>query len=154
MNKQTNWISTKVRTGWFFLGAGIVVGMIGLLAQLRFGIQPYNTRIITGVGIFLAGVGIANIVRYRGALKDEQSARRVTADERDERIVQIRNRAGNRAFLVSVSLTYVGLMWASLADRGDLPLLSGDSLWYFLAAATVFPFLVYLASMIFDERNS
>jgi ABC-type uncharacterized transport system permease subunit len=154
MNKQTNWISTKVRTGWFFLGAGIVVGMIGLLAQLRFGIQPYNTRIITGVGIFLAGVGIANIVRYRGALKDEQSARRVTADERDERIVQIRNRAGNRAFLVSVSLTYVGLMWASFADRGELPSLTGDTLWYYLAATVLISFAVYIGGILIDQGNS
>jgi hypothetical protein len=154
MNKQTNWISTKVRTGWVFLGIGILVGTIGVLAQFRFGVQPFNTRIISGIGIFLAGVGIANIVRYRGALKNELIARRVTAEERDERILQIRNQAGNRAFLVSVVLTYIGLMWASFADQGGLPPLSEDTLWYFLAAATMLPFFVYIASMIIDQRNS
>ena len=92
-------------------------------------------------------------MRYRAALKDEQSARRLNVEERDERTVLIRARAGNRAYWVSAALIYIGLMWASFAANGGLPPLTGNTLWFFLAAAVLFPFGVYVASILFDQRN-
>jgi hypothetical protein len=152
MNNRTNWISNRVRLGWLFLAAGIVVGGAGLYIESQFSYLPYNTRLITGLGILLIGIGVGYLVRYMPALKDSQSARRLSVEERDERTLLIRARAGNRAYWVSAALIYFGLVWSSFAANGSLPPLSGDSLWYFLAAAVLIPFGVYVASVLLDQR--
>ena len=126
---------------------------LGYSLQLQFDDLPYNFRIITGLGILLAGIGVGYLVRYGAALKDEQSARRLTVEERDERTVLIRARAGNRAYWVSTALVYIGLMWASFAANGSLPALTGDALWFFLAACVLIPFGVYIPSILIDQRN-
>lgn len=154
MDNRTKWISTRIRTGWTFLWAGVLVGASGIFAELQYAGLSYNYRIITGLGILLAGIGVGFLVRYKAAMKNEESARRLTVEERDERVVLIRARAGNRAYWVSTLLVYIGLMWASFAADGSLPALIGDALWYFLAAAVVIPFGVYVTSVIVDERNS
>jgi hypothetical protein len=154
MNNQKNWIKNKIRTGVVLLAAGIILSVAGILIGIQYAYLPYNFRIITGVGILLAGVGIGNLVRYGSALKDEQSARRLTIEEKDERLVQIRLRAGNKSFWVSTILVYIGLMWESFAANNSLPALSGDPLWYFLAACVLLPFGVYIASIVIDQQKS
>ena len=155
MDNRTKWISTRIRIGWAFLAAGALAAAIGFFTAVQYVGRPYDySRIITGLGILLAGIGIGYLVRYRAALKDEGSARHLTAEERDERLVLIRARAGNRAFWVSTLLVYAGLMWASFAANGRLPALGGDVLWYFLAAAVLIPFGVYAASILVDERKA
>jgi len=154
MDDRTKWISAKVRTGWAFLAAGAVAAVIGIFTEPRAAALPYDPRLITGLGILLAGIGVAYLVRYRAALRDEISARRLTVEERDERLVLIRMRAGNRAYWVSALLVYAGLMWASFAANGSLPALGGDALWYFLVAAVLVPFGVYAASILVDERKA
>ena len=154
MDNRTKWISTRIHMGWVFLAVGAFVAVMGIFIELQYSSLPYNFRIITGLGILFAGIGIGYLVRYRAALKDEQFARRLTVEERDERTVLIRARAGNRAYWVSTALIYIGLMWASFAVNGGLPDLSGDTLWYFLAAGVVIPFGVYIASILVDQRNS
>jgi len=153
MNNRTQWIATRVRWGWILLVAGVIVAGVGFLLERAYASLPYNLRIITGLGILMAGVGISYLVRYTAALKDEQSARRLSAEERDERTVLIRTRAGNRAYWASALMIYCGLMWASFAANGGLPELSGDTLWYFLAACVLVPFGVYIASLLIDQRN-
>jgi len=154
MDNRTKWISTRIRQGWMFLVAGVLVALFGIIAELRYSDSPYNLRIITAIGILLLGIGVAYLIRYPVALKDEQTARRLAVEERDERTVLIRIRAGNRAYWVSAVFFYVGLMWASFAANGSLPDLSGDTLWYFLAAGVVIPFGIYIANILFDQRSS
>lgn len=153
MENRNQWVKSKVRTGWILLAIGLVVIVAGIIAERQFTSSPYNLRILTGVGIVFAGLGIANLVRYAVLLRDGQSARRIKADEQDERNTLIRLRAGNRAYLVSAALIYAGLMWASFASNGDLPDLSGDVLWFFLAACVVLPFGMYAVSMIQDQKR-
>jgi hypothetical protein len=153
MDNRTKWIATKVRLGCMFLAVGALVAMFGIFIKLQFAFLPYNFRIITGLGILLAGIGVGYLVRYGAALKDEQSARRLIVEERDERTVLIRARAGNRAFWVSTGLIYTGLMWVSFAANGSLPALAGDTLWSFLAASVLIPFGVYITSILVDQRN-
>jgi len=153
MNNRTKWISSKIRMGWMFLATGIIVAIMGIFAELQFAYLPYNFRIITGLGILVGGIGVGYLVRYRGALKDEQSAMRLTVEERDERTVLIRTRAGNRAYWVSTALIYLGLMWVSFAANGSLPALTGNTLWFFLAAGVLIPFGVYITSILVDQRN-
>ncbi len=62
----------------------------GIFLEIQYTDLPYDPRIITGLGILFAGIGIGNLVRYRAAMKDGQSARRLTIEERDERTVLIK----------------------------------------------------------------
>ena len=154
MDSRKNWISARIRLGSVFLIAGVLVASLGIFTEMTFYYLTYNFRIITGVGILMIGVGVGYLVRYGAALKDEQAARRLTAEERDERTLMIRTRAGNRAYIVSAVLVYLGLMWSSFAASGSLPALAGDALWFFLAACLLIPFGFYVASILIDERNA
>lgn len=153
MSNSTNWIAARVRLGWVMLAAGLLIGVAGVWVQAQFASLPFNFRIITGVGILLMGLGTANIVRYRAALKDEHAARRLTVEEHDERAMLIRNQAGYRAFWAAFTLVSGGLMWVSFAANGSLPEMSTDALWYFLAACALIPVGVYILSMLVDERR-
>jgi hypothetical protein len=148
MDNRMKWVSAKIRTGWIFLAAGVFVAVLGRFIEHQYSYLPYNLRII-----LLTGIGVGYLVRYWAALKDEQSAKRLTVEERDERTVLIRARAGNRAYWVSTVLIYTGLMWASFAANGGLPDLSGDVLWYFLAAGVLVPFGAYIVSILVDQQN-
>jgi len=153
MNSQTQGIKTRIRMGWLLLAAGVVVGAIGVFVEIEFAYLSYNFRIITGLGILLAGIGGGTLVRNIAALKGDPTARRLSVEERDERTVLIRARAGNKAYWVSAALIYTGLMWESFAANGWLPALSGNVLWFFLAAGVLIPFGVYISSMLIDQRN-
>ena len=152
MDDQNRWIAARVRLGWGFLAIGALLAGAGVWLEFQYLYVENNFRILTGLGILLAGVGIGLLVRYRAASKDAQSARRLGAEERDERTVMIRARAGNRAYWVSAALIYIGLMWVSFS-WGGLPELGSDALWYYLAACVLIPFGVYVASIVYDERN-
>jgi len=154
MDNRKKWITDKIRLGGVLLAAGILLGAAGfILGRIYFNL-PYNFGIISGLGIFLAGLGINNLLVYRKALTSEQVAMQLTVTERDERTVFIRSRAGNRAYWVSAALVYAGLMWESFAANGNLPALRGNTLWYFLAAAVLIPFGVYAASIVVDQHRS
>lgn len=150
---EKRWVNRKLRTMWWFLAAGGVLFLAGVLAQWLWSGLPYNFRILSGLGIVLLGLGIGQLVIYRRVVNDQDAARRLNIEERDERSLLIRARAGHRAFWVAMAFTYSGLMWASFAENGDLPALSGDTLWFFLAAAAVIPFGVYILGLVIENRN-
>lgn len=154
MDERRAWIAGRVRLGWAMVALGI--GLVGLNIVLgamnaRTGA---NYNVVGGFGILATGFGIGWVVRYRPALSDEASARRIAVEERDERSVQIRTRAGNRAWILSAILVWVALMWSSMAGNVDLPPLTGDLLWWYLVVALSVPFLVYAGSVTLDERGS
>ena len=153
MDNRKNWIATRVTLGWIFLVTGVLVGSLGIFMEISYSYVPFDFRLITGLGILLAGIGVGFLIRYRAALKDEQSRRRLTAEERDERTAMIRTRAGNKAYIVSAVLVYIGLMWTSFAANGSLPALAGNALWFFLATCVVLPFGVYVASILIDQQR-
>lgn len=147
------YVAKKMRIGWILLALGAVLFLAGLIMQFWFTL-PFNTRIVAGLGIFCAGLGLSYLLRYRGAGKDRQAITRQVNEERDERNRLIRAEAGNRAFLVSMVMTYTALMWASFASNGSLPEFSPDGLWWYLAAAFVIPFGVYTASIVIGQNKS
>ena len=154
MDNRKKWITDKIRLGWVLLAAGVLLGAAGfILGRIYFNL-PYNFGIISWLGIFLAAIGINNLLVYRTALTNQQVAERLAVTERDERTVFIRARAGNRAYWVSTALVYAGLMWESFAANGNLPALLGNTLWYFLAAAVLIPFGVYATSIVIDQHRS
>lgn len=148
MTDSSKWVAAKVRLGYILLGAGIGAFAVGAALERWGGDLPFDARILSGLGIFLLGVGAARLVVYRMMRGDRQAAKRQMVEERDERSVMLRNQAGNRAFWVSLALGYVGLMWSSFASNGQLPVLEGDVLWFFLVALVVIPFVVYLATYL------
>jgi peptidoglycan/LPS O-acetylase OafA/YrhL len=151
---RTTWLRTRVRAGWLLLACGILAFAASLLLARANPDFPWNLRILGGVGIVVGGLGVGLLVRYRPAISNGEVARRLIVEERDERGVQIRQRAGQRAYWASAILVFVGLMWASFASNGDLPALEGDLLWSCLVIALVVPFSVYIGSVIVDERRA
>jgi hypothetical protein len=150
MNEQ--YLHNRIRLGWAFLAAGALFFAAGL--GLQFVIKvPFNARIISGLGIFLFGLGLAQLVRYRAVRRDSKTAARVVNEERDERSYLIRARAGLRGFWVSLAMTYAALMWLSFASNGSLPTPSLDELWFYLAGAVIVPFAVFGVSIVFDQKN-
>ena len=154
MKNSKQWIEKRIRTGWIILIAGILVSASGLLSELKISGQPFDFRIVTGLGILLIGIGIGILVRYGSAARDESAAKRITNEEHDERTLFIRAKAGNRAYWVSTAMVYAGLMWVSFASNGKLPKINEDALWYFLALAIILPFGIYLYNVIHEEKSS
>jgi hypothetical protein len=154
MTDRATWLRTRVRAGWLLLSCGVLVFAASLVLARANPDFPWNLRILGGVGLVIGGLGVGLLVRYRPAISNEEVARRIVVEERDERGVMIRQRAGQRAYWVSAILVYVGLMWASFASNGDLPALEGDGLWNYLAVALLVPLFVYLGSVIVDERRT
>jgi hypothetical protein len=154
MDERLAWIVGRVRLGWISVGLGIgLVGMSVVLGAVNPG-TGMDHNALGGLGILAIGFGVGWVVRYRPALRDEASARRIAVEERDERSVQFRTRAGNRAWIVSAFLVWIALMWSSLAGSGNLPALSGDLLWWYLVIALGVPFGVYVVSITLDEQRS
>ncbi|MFN8631004.1 MAG: hypothetical protein U0838_12020 [Chloroflexota bacterium] len=154
MDEQRAWIKGRVLTGWALVATGGAILAISLILRAANAFPGVNMGVIGGLGILALGFGIGLVAQYRRALHDEAAARRVIVAERDERTVGIKTRAGNRAWVVSAVITWLGLMWASLAANGNLPRLDGDVLWWFLVAALGIPFFVYAGSITYEERTS
>jgi hypothetical protein len=151
MTEQQVYLQNRVRIGWGLLILGIVLFAAGLVLQFLFTVA-FNPRLVSGFGIFVTGMGVALILRYRGVQNNRQAAARLVNEERDERSRLIRARAGSRAFWVSLVMTYAALMWLSFASNGSLPAPSPDGLWFYLAAAVVVPFIVYIGGIVYEER--
>ncbi len=154
MTERMNWLRTRARIGWLLLAGGLAVLAASLVAARLDQNASFNFNIIGGLGIAVGGLGLAYLVRYGLALRSEEAAHRVMVEERDERGVLIRQRAGDRAYWTSALVVYVGLMWSSFAANGQLPALEGDVLWNFLAIAVLVPFGVYAVSVLVDQRLS
>ncbi len=153
MSNQTNLMRTKVTWGLFYLAAGLIVAVAGVLLPLLLGDLGFNERIITAVGILLVGIGVANLVQYATMRRDPKAARQMAIEKGDERLALIRGRAGHRAFWVSTALAYALLMWLSFASSGSLPVLSPDALWFCLAAVVVVPFIVYASGIVYEQNR-
>jgi ABC-type uncharacterized transport system permease subunit len=153
MNNQTKWLNHKIRTGWFFIGLGILFILVGVYFEINYSYIPYNVSIITGLGILWLGIGIGLVVRYMAGKKGDQSAKRLMVEELDERNQLIRYRAGYRGFWVAIILVYIILMWLSMAANGSLPPIGKELLWYLQVLCVVIPFGVYLTSVLIDQKK-
>lgn len=152
MINQQEYLQNRLRIGWGLLIIGAILIGAGLAMQFLFTVL-WNARIVSGLGIFIMGLGAAQMARYHVASKDRQSTARLINEERDERLRMIRARAGSRGFWASLVMSYIALMWLSFAANGSLPTPSLDTLWFYLAATVVLPFLIYIGSIVYDQNN-
>ena len=152
MTNQHEYLHRRVRAGWGLLALGAVLFAAGLILQFLF-VVPFNARIVSGLGIFFASLGLDQVLRYRTTRSNLQAVTRLINEEHDERNHLIRRQAGSRAFWVSLAMTYVALNWISFASSGSLPTPTLDGLWYYLAAAVIVPFVVYAGSILYEEKH-
>jgi len=146
-------LGRRRRAGWALGAVGILACATGVALQATRPTLAFDPRLVTGLGILLLGLGVANLLRGGLARPSSEASRRLGVEELDERNVAIRRLAGSRAFIVSAALTYLLLMWVSFASNGQLPALSPDALWFALAAAFVAPVIVYLGSVIHSQHS-
>jgi hypothetical protein len=153
MNKQKNWIFNKLRTGRILVIFGVLLTIAGIIIERTIVVPNFNLKIITGIGILLVGLGVANLVAYRVDPKNPILVKRLAAEMQDERTLEIKARAGNRAYWVSTLLVYTLLMWSSFSANGSLPRLSDDILWFVLAGCVLIPFIVYISSIVIEQNR-
>jgi ABC-type uncharacterized transport system permease subunit len=153
MGDNEEWIEKKIRHGWILVAGGCLLAVAGVLFGWTPGDLPFNPRIITGLGILLLAPGLAHLVKYRLARGDRKRIRRLSAEERDERLTFIRDRAGYRAYWASATLAYTVLMWLSFAESGSLPPISTDVMWYVMAGVVIVPLAVYIGSYASDDAH-
>jgi hypothetical protein len=152
MTNQQEYLNRRVQAGWGLLALGALLFAAGLVLQFLF-VVPFNARIVSGLGIFFASLGLGQVLRYRATRSNRQAVARLINEEHDERNHQIRRQAGSRGYWVSLAMTYAALMWLSFASSGSLPTPTPDGLWYYLAAAVIVPFTVYAGSILYEQQH-
>lgn len=152
MDDWTHERTKRIRAGWLLGAVGGCLLLSGITLELL-PTGPDWASLVTAAGILVAGAGIGLILQYRALGRSDLAGRRAMAEQFDERAVQLRQRAGNRAWWTAAGLIWLSLMWSSLAAIGRLPDLSGDRLWNVLVACLVIPFAVYLGSFLVEQRN-
>lgn len=150
MSKQTSLGKSKLFLGLALIAAGLILVVAGLVLPLLIAVDTlsFNPRLIPAAGVVLLGVGLANLVQYASIRLDPQAARQMLIESRDERSRQI------RAFWVSIVMTYIVLLWASLSVSGNIPVLSDDGLTFLLVATVVAPMIVYVVGLFYEQFNS
>ena len=153
MSRDEHWLGRQMAWGVALVGVSLLVFVVGLLLQVLGADQPFDPRLVSGLGVLLLGVGIGRLVQYMTLRRDPGAVRRIRIEAQDERTTLMRMRAGSRAHLVSELLTFALLMWVSFASHGQLSALSKDELWFALAAVVVVPMLVFVGSMVYEARR-
>jgi hypothetical protein len=153
MSNELKWIQRQSRFGLAFLVAGLVVMALGISLERRMEPLPFDARSVTAAGILLLGIATAFLWRYFFGRRNPQAAARLANKANDERYRTIHARAGNRAYWISLILGYLGLAYVSRMESRAVPVLSVDALWYYLAALVVFPFAIYIVSLVYDEKH-
>ncbi|NLT72593.1 MAG: hypothetical protein GXX94_00155 [Chloroflexi bacterium] len=153
MSSGRRWFARQLRLGWWLSVGGVALVLAGIGLDRLAAKLSFDPRIVAGLGILLLGLGLSFLLRAWVLRHEEQAARTLLAEERDERSRMLRERAGSRAYGVSALLSWGGLMWASFAHIGYLPALSDDAHWNLLAGLVIVPFLVYLVSFVADQQR-
>lgn len=155
MRKQTSLGKGKLLWGLAMIAMGLILVVAGLLLPLLVdvGTPSFNPRLIPAAGVVLLGVGLGYLVQYASIRLNPQAAQEMVIQARDERFRLIRARAGNRAFWVSITMTYIVLLLVSLAGSGNIPALSDDALTIMLVTTVVAPMIVYIVGLVYEQVN-
>jgi uncharacterized membrane protein len=147
MNRSISTAQARMALTLFVLG-GICI-LTGIFFDDIVFSPVMNGKIIMGIGIVLAGLSFAYIVRYIAFRKDPLTAQRMETNERDERTLSIRRRAGNGAFIASMILAGFSLFTYSLVSYPVLAVqIEFDWVWLMLAVQVIVPMLVYITGLV------
>lgn len=152
MNKSISTAQARMALTLFVLGGVCVLTGIGFDALV---FSPViNGKIIIGIGVLLAGVALAYIIRYIAFQKDPVRAQRMENIEKDERTLSIRRRAGFNAFITSMILSGFFLFIYSLISYPILSVqISFDWVWFMLAVLVIVPMMVYIIGLVRYEET-
>lgn len=151
MHNQTKWAKGILTWGFVASGFGLVLMAAGFLLSEPLSNLGLDRMLIIASGIFVFVLGVVSLLQYAFVRKHPQSGEQMMIQERDERIHSIRALAGSRAYGVSSSIAVLLLLWASFEGTNRLPDLSGDLLWFSLAALVVLPGVVYIGWIIYGN---
>lgn len=136
--------------GWIMLTGGVILFAAGVLLRSLIPGTIADSRLLEGIGIFAASVGMIPVVQDLIARRDPVAARRNRLAESDERAIALRNQAAYPAFIVSIVLTSLVLIAYSAMTRGQ----SGfDFLWVALAGLVIIPIVVFVLLANLQERS-
>lgn len=145
MNDHKEEIDLKIRRGWYLLALGVLMIIGGIvLNQLHF---LMNNKLISALGVLAAGGAIGVLVKYITLKRNPEVARRVLAEETDERSQAIRDRAGSRGFEAALGIAALALIVYSAVNI-QISQPDPDPLWWFLAFLVVIPLGVYIFFLV------
>ncbi len=154
MRNQTNWTKGILTWGLVLAALGFVLAIVGFILPGIVGGLIFDGRIIPEIGFVLLVLGIVSLLQYAYIRHDPKAGRQMMINEQDERMQLIQARAGQRAYRISSALAFFVLMWASFAGDVGLPTLSGNTLWFSLAAVVIVPSIIYIASIAYEQNHS
>ncbi len=141
MEKQKISFDRTIRLCAALLAGGIVLFLVGLAVRVFAPSSTLNPKWIESFGIFFAGWGIISLSRYVLAARDPLALKRLKNEEQDERVLAIRQRAGNTTFLFMYLLSCLALVTYSVATAGQNDM---DPLSLYLGFLVIGPGLVYV----------
>ena len=121
----------------------LIVGGIAL-NQLHF---LMNNKLISALGLLATGVAIGVLVKYITLKRNPDVAKRVLAEESDERNQAIRDRAGSRGFEAAIGISALALIiYSAVNIQAVQP--DPDPLWWLLAFLVFIPLSVYVYFLV------
>lgn len=143
--KRSNGATPEVKIGWILLVFGILLLVVGTVYRQVMPDAAMLGRLVMSFGIFFTGWGLISLSRRLAALKDPQAVRRLEIEERDERSLAIRDRAGYGAYMFTAIASAVGLIIYSGLTQ-DRP--GFDLMWWYLAFLVVGPGVYYVIALV------
>ncbi|MBQ7797246.1 MAG: hypothetical protein IJ374_11910 [Lachnospiraceae bacterium] len=129
------------------LGIYIIIGIVLILIGATSKMEYYSTMIFA-MGFGLTGNSMMQFIRYYHNTKPENIAlyqeklRKQTIDLKDERNIQLRNRAGYLTWAITMGGCFVGAFIAALFRLGTMSiLLVGAATVQYLVAAAAYKYL-------------
>lgn len=147
MTDHKSKLNRELVKGLILLGLGVVLFVFSMFTFKSHLFIPYHS-IIEGIGLFLAVVGIWNLIQHLRYQKHPDIAKRAMVESTDERQLLIKSRSGNNAFKVGVTATYLALLFAGATEDS----ISSDLAWWVLAGIVVLTLIVYIVSIIRYEK--
>jgi len=143
-NNNNKVFQKEMGKGWSLFVLGAILLLAGTIPPILKLAVFYPPHLAGGFGILIMGWGVAILARFGLARKNAGSVKRAMIEENDERLVLIRSRAGNDAFLLSIPATSIGLLLYSAITRGNP---EPDYFWYYMVFMTLLPIVVYIVRM-------
>ena len=153
MNNQARWERSILRWGMVCIALAIIFPIVILILTSLVRGMVIPGGIVPGVSVMLFLMGAAALAQYTFIRRNPHAGKQMLVREQDERLVQIRDRAGHQAFRVSSALGFLALLWAAFAGEAGLPALSGETLFFLLLVVVGVPMLIY-AIISTREQNA